>query len=347
MAFLAAMAVSLTACSNDDEPEGTIQPSPEEGIENDMSQLTAPAFANESGKYSLAANNEGIRSIEITESGMYHIEYGYAYPSSYSTESTMERKSLVDGIRATLTSVFSSPRQTPVTRYGSGVSIGKVIKIGEGEYILEGYGTITVSGDSENAIEIILNPENGNSVTVGAQKEATYSLNDAATVALCRSWAPTALHLRADLNGVTVADQSGPYTDLINIRNRAMAQIIAALKSKYGQYFDEEDFELEPEEGEVYYPTLVLFSRSGSYLVEYENDYLDVRQWKWLDIARQTMHWSHDLDNPYDENSSDSDIKFSGKNVIIHSANSIVDGDEEEGIYITITSHTWETMTEI
>ena len=339
---MTAFSMSMGSCSkDDDEPADTPMPAPEEEISNDMSQLSTPAFSEESAKYTLAPNSEGIQSIEITESGIYHIVYGYNYRSD--SKSSGEKNTLSARVAKTLTVCLES-NDGPSSRYGGGISIGKVIKIADGEYILEGYGTITVSGDSDNVMEIILNPQDGESVTVGAQKEDTYSLNDAATKALCRTWNPAKIHMRIDLNGATVADQSGPYSDYVNILRRTMDQFIAAMKSAYGAYVDDEDFEDIIGSGQVQTPTMVLFSRSGSYLVEYTNDYVDVRQWKWLNIANQTLRYSYDLDDLYADDSSDCAVKFNGKNAIIHSMNSMSDSDE--GITVTITSHVWETLTE-
>lgn len=343
MTTIAVMLLCMTSCSSDDdEPESMPPAAPEEEITNDMSQLHAPAMSAESAKYTLASNSEGIQSIELTESGIYHINYGYNYASG-NKQRDNKHKSVGGMAINTIIPRFVS-RESVSTRYGGGTNVGSFIKVADGEYILEGYGSITISGDADHAMEIILNPENGESTTVGAQKEETYSLNDAATVALCRAWTPATIHMRLDLDGVPVADQSGPYSDYFNIVNRVVAQFMQAFKNKYGQYFDEEDFEYEPITSQSEIPTMIIFSRSGSYLVEYTHDCLDVKQWKWLNLSNQTIHYSHNLDDLYSEDSADATVKFNGKNVIIHTVNT--DSESDEGITITITGHVWETATE-
>ena len=346
------MVFGVSSCSDNDNPKTTPK---EETIENDLSQFTLPAYADESVKINLNGNPAGIQSVELTESGEYIITYGYNY-SNYAA-SANEEVYLTDNKGKSHSKIVNMlekvmparQKHTGATRYGDGYGYGSFIKVAEGEYILNGYGSITISGSSDGAMEVIMNPQDGESFTVGGQKEKTYSLDDKATLALCRSWSASRFHVRYLINGDVASDQEGPYSDYHNILQKVSKDLYNYFYNKYGAYFDEDDDDdFEEDDFDDFlddyssaYPINVVFTRSGSYLVEFSNDMLDVRQWKWTDINAQKILFSYYLDSDLDYTGQRSEFTFNGNQSIAHTVNS--ETDEDFGM---ISVHVWETFTE-
>ena len=166
-------ACGFSACSSDDDGDGG-------GIGS--SDLEAPAYSDASAKYSLS--NDNIRSIEFTESGNYIIikDY-YSYAPARTKAST---DVTIQNLKSFIKSGQKSNAQTRASE-NNGVIYGKYTKINDTTYSLEGFGTVTIVGSTDNAVTLRIS-ENGKAArTVGAQQEEQ-TQEDKYTKWLCRTW---------------------------------------------------------------------------------------------------------------------------------------------------------------
>lgn len=319
--FIASAALFSTSCGSDNDSN-----EPGSGA-GDLSQLTEPKYADDAVKYAINSDKTDIGSIEFTESGRYIIIKSWAMPSNAPKHA---KKSM---LKAAAGSRYDS---------NSPYITGTYTKVGDSEYILEGFGSVVITGTSSNAVELLVSPADGEPYSVGAQQEDAINDNSAETLALCRSWNPTQFRARVSVNGKICADESGPYKDLYKIERR-IDQILEQLGG-YDDDDDEEEYALDDDDySDEAIATEVIFTRSGSYAVLFDNGELDVRLWKWLSRTTDNLSliYSWRVDGFSDpEESGRCQVTFNGKSVTFYETES----ETEDGV--TLTIDTWTTVTE-
>jgi len=327
-AALAITGLTLTSCSDDDENTPDSPDAPQT-TESDFSQLTTPTMASEAALYSINDENSPYASIELTEGGKYVV-----LPAYYRTMMPKGNKVCLLG-----TIDYTVSRGDGTNEPACGV----YTKIDEGEYLLEGFGTITVTGSSDEACELIITLEDGTTTTVGAQPEKALDASPA-SLALCRTWKSETIRMRLSVNGEIVSDRSGRYTEAANI----MAQIEREMYEwgvKHG-YADPEEGpdDFDPSDYDTIIADEVVFTKCGSYLL-FANDTLSVNIWRWNDMDNLIIRYSHNIDNINDPDySNNATLTFGGTQLTTYEYQT--ESVTEEGLNIKMKYETWTTLSE-
>lgn len=153
----------FSSCSSDDDNE-TSEPI----------NLETPAYESVSAKYNVTSGGDGISSIELTESGEYIVIFDNA---SYAPKQNKTTKNMSMGI-------LNGNKIS--TRAFIGNIHGKFTKKSDNEFILDGFGTIVITGSADNAISIKVTTEDGEELNLNAEK-ATILADTEMTKALCRT----------------------------------------------------------------------------------------------------------------------------------------------------------------
>lgn len=324
MMAVAVTCLSLTSCS-DDEPNDE---EPNEGG-GDISQLTKPVMADEAALYTITDSESPYSSIELTESGRYIVlpDYYRGYAPEKRGETTFAGMSIAK------------------SRSSYGVYSGKYTKIGEGEYILEGFGSLTVTGSSSEACELLITREDGTEVTIGAQQEEVLS-TDPVTIALCRSWKVETIRVRMRVDGEVVTDHSATRENVSSISAK-IGQDIYNYMAKHG-LLEEDD---EPSDYEIELPLFAeeaIFTKTGSYLLFVDGE-LTTNIWRWKDQKEYEIQYSHDvsdLNNP--EYSNNALLTFKGNTLTAYEYN-VESGEvgETGSGRKTMKAEMWSTLSEL
>ena len=173
------------------------------------------------------------------------------------------------------------------------VICGKFIKISDTEYILEDYGSIVIEGSSYNAYSLQITPEGGETTTVAAQKSSAFSdskINDA----ICRTWDINNIGVKLNLNNSNIYSGSKPASQLDVLLDEANRAWMNYFMSHFGADADE----FEPYEPIGFYPVKAIFTKAGTYMVEYSNETVAVSTWHWIDEEKGQLQFSWDYGNP-------------------------------------------------
>ncbi len=299
------VASTTISCSKDDDNDIEINNGENSSV---AVELETPKFADISALYKIQSNEAGIESIELTESGNYIIKESVSYPY-YSRE----RKAML-----TL--------EVSATRAGSsnGIISGRYIKHSDTEFTLEGWGRIVITGSTNNAVSIVVTKDGEESFVLSGEMKPQTSDSDL-TKALCRSWKTNNVSLQFKENGKIIFDKTRPATEYFQIFNDLSNVLI--------EYYDDEEMIIEAPSD--VYPSEVIFTRAGSYMVKgYHNVYGDVMGlsvWKWENESAGILRFSHDYENMYDdEYSGVAKISFDNKNLVITESMS----ESEDGMTI-------------
>ena len=166
---LTAFTTVFTACSNDDDESSSGEFDYNLKAEN----LETPKYESNSALFVINNENSNIKSIEFTSSGDYIIVPSY---NVYGARENNRKPSIMRKAMKMMT-----------RGYGSEIIYGKYTVREDGTYILEGYGTITVKGSTDNAISLDITPNNGETYTLEAAKK-TQMPESQLTNDICRSW---------------------------------------------------------------------------------------------------------------------------------------------------------------
>lgn len=322
MALCATMALSFASCSDDDDNDdnsGVKAPTTQDT--GNYSQFGEPVLASEAGRYTITDEQSPYASIELTESGRYVI-----LPQYYRNYTPMAKKSV------RIMKFFG------IQSRADDVQTGSYTKIGENEYLLEGFGTITITGSSTEACEIVITLEDGTETTVGAQPEEVFA-TDPITLALCRSWKSSELRMRVSVNGSIVTDQRAAINNLNSMLSN-MARDMYNWAKKHNM-LDEDD---TIEDYEVDAPEIAdeaIFTKAGSYLL-LKDGQLAYSIWAWNDMSKGMLHYSHNVQNLFDPYfSNDATISFDDKNMVAYEFTE----DSEDGL--TVKYETWSYFVEL
>lgn len=258
------LTLSFTSCS-DSDGDGNFE---------------EPKFEQDAARYEITSAGSPYASIELTASGNYII---IEKNSSYVHSLSAARKS------------FSFAKKVKSRASSNGVIYGKYIKGANGEYILEGFGTIRVESKGDNAYDLDITTSSGYSVVVGANRDNKYS-SSTMTDKLCRSWEFDKIRATFWVNGKKVFDET------LNMKQ------IAGITDEDNPFYEIKD-EL---------PELVIFTKAGTYMVIYGGEELAVSTWRWENESKGIIRYSWDYDHLYDPDESGRvTVSFSGSNLLI------------------------------
>lgn len=302
MVFLAVLLCgSMAACSEDDEDGdggGT-------GIENVT--LTAPEYEEHAALYEMNGNGE-YKSIELTASGDYIVTLNGYYSAKKLLKPELQKANrwarnfsmLNNGVRSTRSSY-------------NGIIYGKYTVNSEGVYVLEGFGTIELTGSSDNAVALVVTPEGGEPETMTAAVK-NQAPNSDITNALCRTWEVKAFRMVIKFNGKKYFDETGYINNL--------QPFIDKLSE-----FAEEELTVESVFGEAL-PKDVVFTKAGTYMVSYTNDMLAVSTWAWVNAAKGELRYSWNYEDMEDEEMA-GNATISFKNNQLYLKEGYVEVDED------------------
>ncbi len=268
---------SMAACSEDDEDGdggGT-------GVENVT--LTAPEYEAHAALYEMDGNGEW-KTIELTASGNYIVREASYYNSSKMLKPELSKESPV----GRSLSMFNNGMRSTRSSY-NGIIYGTYTVNDEGVYVLEGFGTIELVGSEDNAVSLVVTPQNGEAVTLTAEKR-NQAPQSAITNALCRTWKVKALRTVIKFNGNTKMDRT---VDVDKID-----EYVDSISNQAGQEFSKEAIFGK------YIPEEIVFTKAGTYMVDYDDEKLAVSTWTWENATTGQLRYFLNYDNMYDETES-------------------------------------------
>lgn len=212
--LLVLLTLALSACV-------TINDEPDDPTEDPTGELSTPKYDADAALFTITDDGADLMSIELTESGHYIV-----IPAGYMSGQTLSRGE------------SSEP------------SFGTYSRKGEGQYMLDGLGSLKISEHVQTAVVVTLARLSGVEVSYRARRE-TPTLSPTTSL-LCRSWAPCKVRMRR-------------YID---------DELVAQRELAFNQYLDMYD-------GSDKYPEYVIFTRSGSYYGVFSNKGIAISKWSW------------------------------------------------------------------
>lgn len=304
--FLATGFMSYSCSDNDDDNNNG----------NNSPTLETPVFESISAKYEVI-NGDNIKSIELTESGNYVVILKNFSPSNDNNYFALARAN------------------------SRGVIHGKFIKISDTEFILEGFGSIVIEGDTNNAFSLQISENGKEPYTIEATKIEIES-NDLTTQNLCRTWDINNVNLKLYIFGKLQYDVTKPasqYKELIKGLYDKLEQIMSEFEDdEDDEYYEEEDegfAEMIPQ----FNPQQIIFTKTGSYMTIYEEDNLAISTWTWVNSNKGVLRYSHNYDYIYDpEYSNECHVSFDNKEMTMFEVNTKEVDEETNAEMMKVTS---------
>lgn len=294
----------LMSCSSDDDENGP--------------NLEPPLYSSVSGRYEITSPESSIRSVELTESGNYIIILnGAKYEAKQGSKARF---------------LYLNKSFTRAISFNNMIH-GQFTKVSDTEFILEGWGRIVLSTDSNGGTTITYTPNGGQSFTYPYYMRKPIS-DSGLTNALCRTWSIESLRLTYKVGKDTfnekykMSELSKLKVDFLNFYKK--------IARKYGADDEdiadfEEDWNEDFDELEYAVPNQVIFSKAGTYIVTYKGDSLAVSTWKWVDQNNKLIRYSWDYDDEYSYNvSGNVKIDFSGNQLLLIETPTDRDNDYDE-----------------
>lgn len=298
----------FASCGNDDD----------DNVVNEPVNLETPAYESVSAKYNITSGDDGISSIELTESGEYIVTFDDA---SYAPKQNKTTKNISKGI-------LNGNKIS--TRAFIGNIHGKFTKKSDNEFILEGFGTIEITGSADNAISIKVATEDGDEFTLNAEKAAILADTEM-TKALCRTWNINTIKMVATFNGKSFYDSGARPTSDYNAIYRELNTAMQKLSESVNGEEDNETYFTEP----GFIPKDIIFTKAGTYLVTTESDQLSIYNWAWQNESKGELRYTFN-GGMYDEYvSNTANVTFSGNTLTINEINLNESGD---GMNLQISS---------
>lgn len=279
----ACMAIALTltpvalTSCSSDDDEDSPKEEPSEKYE--ALGYDEPKYEKESALYLVNASGSDIKSIELTPTGDYIVMKNNSIADEVKRQSPAIRTSALRLNHAIATRAYADDK----------MAYGRYTRTGDGKYKLDGYGTIVVTGGESNAVKLTITLTDGRKIEVGAMKRDQYTAT-AKTNAICRKW---------NIGKVVVHKATGDVT----------YSSIEDMDRHENSGWDESEAEFEPKQ--------VLFTKSGSYIVFFANQTLDVSTWGWTNETTGEARYSWDWDNLYGDESGVIIFAFQGKQLLV------------------------------
>lgn len=262
--------------------------------DGDGGNLDTPKFEAEAAKYDITTPGARYNSIELTASGNYIVTSDQMNASyAPAANNAVERKSI--------TSIFNNPQPKSRAAF-AGIIYGKYTKVADNEYYLEGFGTIKITSNGGNSFDLDITTTNGNKVVLGANRDNMYGESEM-TNKLCRTWEMNKISIKAWYNGRQIFNKTYSKSQFDNI------------------VIDGEEIEIEE------YPENVIFTKSGTYMVLYDDGTLAVSTWRWGNESKGVLNysWDYNWDDP--DLSGNVTLSFAGNQLYIYE----IDEETEDG----------------
>lgn len=310
---MAALLVGTTAACSDDDDDNNGSGS---------SSFETPKYEAEAAKYVINDQSTSpYKSIELTASGNFIIQ-----PSDYVNNATQKapakgKKTMVQR----LTGMLTAHNAMPQTRYEVNtmmIAYGKYTKTGENQYDLDGFGTLTIKKDADGTTRSIILTRTGQEPAEYTAHEQKTNPDSEMTSKLCRTWNIESYRYSMKVNGRLLLDFTGNTIKELAAKMKAWAE-------KNDPEFDESDWDDEDVLGENN-PKDVIFTKTGTYMVLYSNDWLAVSTWAWENEKNGILRYSWNPDNLYDDDYS-GEVKVEFNNNKLHLIEFDIDEDEDDG----------------
>lgn len=317
VALAMTVSAALVACSSDDDNE--------EG----GGSLPAAAYDSYAAKYVINSSGSPYSSVELTEGGSYMITM-----SGQANMARPRKRVTVNGQRVALPASGLFGKAPVATRSNwSPILYGKYTPKGNGVYELEGFGTVTITtGSDGSASELVMAPDGGTAQTYQATKQ-NRDRNSAMSTSLCRTWVNDGYRCVYTVNGRTVYDISG----------RNLWELESNMKKWYDANVGEGEYWLEDSATVMSNDfNEVIFTKSGTYVVFYNNSELGVSTWSWADEANGILYysWTNYFEDGED-NSGYVSLSFTSDNRLVVRDEETEDEEDEPGVTYTETTYTY------
>jgi len=235
-----------------------------------------PKYESDAARYVITSPGSEYESVELTASGNYIIT---EKQRTYTFSQGMANAARMSFLKS------ANPAKTRAT--DNGIIYGKYTKKSDNEYYLDGFGIIVISSTGDNAYDLEITTNSGNSIVLGANRENMYG-ESTMTNKLCRTWDLKKAELRAWENGKFMG-------------------AVTVTKDNYEEIMGDDEC-----------PVNVVFTKAGTYMVIYSNGELAISTWKWEKESQGLLRYSWNYDALYDpEESGLITISFSGKNMVV------------------------------
>ena len=265
----------LTSCCDDNEDNGGMQ--------------ETAAYDSYAAKYKITSEGCPYSSIELTEAGNYIISLTGNAQGICPLRLNGKGKDAVSLVQS-LKEAVRQQRTSKSTPY-SPILYGRYTVNEDGSYNLADFGTIIVEkDDSGNAVELVIT-KNGQEPEAYHATIQNSDINSSMSNKLCRTWAMAQYRYRVELNGSKVCDfQASTLKELF--------KKILQWGESQGEDIDPEDYEMLEALNEVE-PKTMVFTKTGTYLVEYAGGQVAVSTWQWLDESKGLLiySWDNSLDD--------------------------------------------------
>ncbi|MDR3843443.1 hypothetical protein [Hallella sp.] len=260
MAFVLCLG-GLTACGSDDDPE--------EGGDGSGSDVVN----TDAARYEITDPNADISFIELTEGGQYFVG---GDESDYGAKPMMARRAA----------------QRAAESSDDGLHYGEYTKGANGEYVLNGYGTLTVTKNGE-VYEVKIVPEGSTTTKSYNARKVTSTVAASATAKnLCRTWKFQSVAYSFKMGSYTVFDLKANSMREITIQMKAKMKELA---SKNGEEWTQEDEDEWNEQIEYAYegqPERLTFTGSGYMYIRFGDN--DVEPYMWRMSGNKLQRWNWD-----------------------------------------------------
>ena len=222
----------------------------------------------------------------------------------------------------------------PGTRYihYSNILSGKYTKTGEGEYELEGFGKLVVSGSGDQSYSLDITLSGGHSYSLKGNRAGTPS-SGTMTDNLCRTWEIVQWRAFLRYNGVTMFDFTDPTIDGLNAKLEAWGR-------EHDPDYTDGDYLLDFTSATG--PEQVVFTKSGTYMVTYADSHLAVSTWRWGNQEKGMLEYS------WDPNAFDPDGIYGVATAYFRKGNlELTEGFKETEDGFTIEQGTTYTLKEV
>lgn len=267
MAFVLCLG-GLSACSSDDGPEN--------GGDNGDQIENADA-----ARYEITDPNADISFIELTEGGQYFVG---GDESDYGAKPMMARRAA----------------QRAAESSDDGLHYGEYTKGTNGEFVLNGYGTLTVTKNGE-VYELKVVPEGSTTTkSYSARKATSTEVVSNTAKNLCRTWKFQSVAYSLKAGGYTAFDFKANSMRELATKMKAKMKELA---SKNGEEWTQEDEDEWNEQIQYAYeeqPERLTFAASGYMYARFGDNNVERGKWR-MPLANKLQLWNLDEERWSDE----------------------------------------------
>lgn len=268
MAFVLCLG-GLTACGSDDDPE--------EGGGGSGSDVVN----TDAARYEITDPNADISFIELTEGGQYFVG---GDESDYGAKPMLARRA----------------EQLADEDDEDGLCYGDYTKNANGEFVLNGYGTLTVTKNGE-VYELKVVPEGSTTTkSYSARKATSTEVVSNTAKNLCRTWKFQSVAYSLKAGGYTAFDFKANSMRELATKMKAKMKELA---SKNGEEWTQEDEDEWNEQIQYAYeeqPERLTFAASGYMYARFGDNNVERGKWR-MPLANKLQLWNLDEERWSDE----------------------------------------------